>query len=340
MKYIYLLVILVIISIIYYKNRCQEKFSLLTNKSLTYYKSGDSPLPKEVVKMFNSQNIFKVGDPYKADIYLPSGYTNVEKEYEKLPYDNKKYIHAIKGCDKIASKNYLWKILENYYGRTQACKYMPNSYLLNSIKDKLKLLKDVQNTNKILVLKKNLQRQQGLKFCNSKELSLKKLNEYAEDHYVIAQEYLNNPFIINGRKINMRFYLLIVIDQGVKKVFLYNNGFIYYTNKKYEYSTDPSKVVTTGYIDRKVYEENPLTHSDFQKFLKNKGINYNLLFDNVRNLMIKVLKPIFKVIEAPNGKVNYQVFGIDIQPDKNLDVKLLEINKALRFPQKTKGMLK
>ena len=43
---------------------------------------------------------------------------------------------------------------------------------------------------------------------------------------------------------------------------------MYYTPELFE-KGNPSfkKNITTGYIDRKVYDENPLTHEDFKKYL-------------------------------------------------------------------------
>ena len=51
---------------------------------------------------------------------MPCGYNYVEGELESLGKDQitkNKRIFAISGCDKIASKNNLWKILKDYYGK-------------------------------------------------------------------------------------------------------------------------------------------------------------------------------------------------------------------------------
>lgn len=300
-----------------------------TPKQVKFYQCNTYPVNKSLTDIFQRQGINRTLHPDNADIYLACGYTNIEKEYSKIPIDKQKYIHAIKGCDNIVSKNKLWSLLKDYYGIDIAQHYVPNTFLLNDYKDKLRLLKtnSLQN-NKIFIIKKNLQRQEGLKFIRQNDLNISKLNELSKQNYVIAQEYLDNPFTVNERKINLRVYLLIVIENGIKYAYIYKNGFIYYTKKHYKYSTDPNEGVTTGYIDRQVYIDNPLTHNDLKNFMKKNGDDYKLLFSNIQTLIVKVLDGVSSSFQSTNGKVNYQLFGLDIQPDKNLNVKLIEINKG------------
>lgn len=312
-------------------------------KKYTYYHCGKYNINKSLLEIFKNKNIEKTLNPDKADIYLACGYTNVEEEYNKLPQSYKNhFIHAVQGCDKIVAKNMLWVLLKNYYG-TNASNYTPNTYLLRDYNDKLKLLKNSKNNpSDILILKKNIQRQEGLKFILKKDVSISNLNNYSYNQYVIAQDYLDNPFTIHGRKINLRVYLLFIIINNIKYAYLYQNGFVYYTKNTYKYSIEPDQGVTTGYVDRKIYEQNPLTHLDLKHFLKQNGYNPKLLFDNIKNLVIKVLDAVSPVLNSTKGKVNYQLFGLDIQPDKNFVVKLIEINKgvSLQYMDKKDGELK
>ena len=53
---------------------------------------------------------------------------------------------------------------------------------------------------------------------------------------------------------------------------MHYNGFVYYTPKKYSNeSLHFDHNITTGYIDRKIYEENPLTLKDFYDHLRNNN---------------------------------------------------------------------
>jgi len=297
----------------------------LKNKkySLTYYNDEEYPLRQDIVNMFNEEGIFEEKDLKKAYIYIPINYTNVENEYKNIPFNNHMLIHAIQGCDKIADKLYLSSILKKFYG--VKCSLIPKTFDLKNNNEIKNLLEEKEC---VVVLKKNIQRQRGLKFIKLSSLNLEKLKNYSKEGYVIAQKALYNPYIIDKRKINIRYYLLIVIENNVKKAYLYNNGFIYYTKKDYNYSTDFDSMVTTGYIDRSVYEKNPLTHEDLYQYIKKSGKEYSILRKNVKELISKVLKFICFYLIASKGRINYQLFGIDIEPDYDLNVKLIEINKG------------
>jgi hypothetical protein len=55
-------------------------------------------------------------------------------------------------------------------------------------------------------MKKNIQRQEGLKISKDKN---EILNCY-KDGYAVVQELLQDPYLINGRKINLRVYCLFI----------------------------------------------------------------------------------------------------------------------------------
>ena len=107
-------------------------------------------------------------------------------------------------------------------------------------------------------------------------------NVVVDGKYLVIQELLNNPFLVSGRKINMRVYFLIVCNGGNIDGYIHLNGFMYYTPKKFNYDSDDKDChITTGYIDRKVYEKNPLTLKDFYRYLNNKGYKSNELIKNM-----------------------------------------------------------
>lgn len=251
----------------------------------------------------------------KEYIYSPKNYNLIEKELSELDKDYS-FIPAIKGCDFVAGKNYLWDAALKFYGREKACHFLPNTW---SLKPGLVFEKGMY------IAKKNIQQQKGLLLLDSKDICVEDL--ISED-YVVIQEYLKNPFIINTFKINLRVYILIVVfPDNVKKLFIYNDGFIYYSKKAYTGLLDPDSAITTGYIDRKVYETCPLTHGDLKTFLKKENKDYNKLFQNTTDCIKAVVKSLSNSLSGPKGSTSYQIFGADIQPDINLNVKLIEINK-------------
>ena len=124
------------------------------------------------------------------------------------------------------------------------------------------------------------------------EIIKNKENDEKNDYpYVVVQELLQDPYTISGRKINLRVYVLVVKNNNKTNLYIYSDGFMYYTAELFQKNSTDTKInITTGYIDRKVYEENPLTHNDFKSYLDSDR-NYNTTeqknkFDKQKCLMI------------------------------------------------------
>ena len=132
------------------------------------------------------------------DIYLPCGYNNVEKELKSIKVSNdKQIVFGIKGCDRIVSKNGIWRLLVNKYGRSHAKKFMPDTYLMQD-KENLFVFQKNYHPSKLYIMKKNIQRQKGLKITRNLEEILQNSGDSSD--YRVVQELLQDPFILNGRR--------------------------------------------------------------------------------------------------------------------------------------------
>tara|TARA_B110000879_G_C11079712_1_gene474271 strand:- start:293 stop:1258 length:966 start_codon:yes stop_codon:yes gene_type:complete len=265
------------------------------------------------------------------DYYIPCGYNSCEKQVRQLIGSKNKKIFMIDGCDSIASKNSIFKTLKRKYGN-KANTIMPETFNLRVKKDVLRFIEHFKNKRKSgrvtkYILKNHRQRQEGLKMVNrisqiKKEMKLKK--------YYLVQDFLNNPFIIKGRKINLRYYFVIICRKGKIESYIYRDGFMYYTPKYFKpLSIHKDRNITTGYIDRQVYVENPLTTEDFRKYLgKTKAQYFDMMVRKKFILMTTALKDtICQINKYPNSTL-FQLFGADIAPNKDLDVHFMEINKG------------
>lgn len=286
---------------------------------------------KEILNNFQIKQISSLSSASPC-IYFLSGYNEAEEELYNLSSQELKcvsWVSGVKGMDYIVGKNYLWATLKDYYRELELNELVPKCYLLESKSDITDFLSNCKDLEEIFILKKNIQQQQGLVLKRRKELDSELLEHFHLDEFVIIQKYLKDPFLIDLRKINMRVYLLITIENNVLKAYIYNDGFIYYTESKYRYTTNVRDSVTTGLqSDRTVYTRNPLTHSDLRDYLTKEGLSPSKLFSNIRNCITKVLLGTKRRLSGHQGKLNFQLFGCDIQPDLNLNVKLIEINKA------------
>ena len=274
-------------------------------------------------------------------IYFPCTYNNSNDEIKKVnPTSQDQRIFIVNNSDAIASKSNLWKNIVSKYGRDKAKTMSPISYVLYDDAD-LELFKKEYKPNNIYIMKKNIQRQEGLKITNNKD---EILGGY-KNNFVVAQELLQDPYIINGRKTNLRFYVLLVCQNNEISLYIHKEGFMYYTKMPFKKNTLKMwSNVTTGYIERWIYHINPMTHEDFRKYLDNHdreliGAENDLINQNKvisKEVFSKIYDLIKKIIIATDknicydsklkNHISFQLFGADIAIDDTLNPKIMEFN--------------
>jgi hypothetical protein len=296
------------------------------------YKSSCGIYPELLKKVMEERNMVENKKDY--DLFIPCSYNSCEKDILAFESDKTgKKIFLIDGCDWVASKMSLWELLKENYGAF-ASKYMPNSYLLDKEQDlkafSIKFHENkIKNPNQMYVLKNYAQRQEGLKLTRDHDEIIKGIN----DGWYLAQEYKYDPYIIDKRKINFRYYLLIVCKDNTIEAYIHKDGFLYYTPDFYDANDMAfNKHITTGYIDRAIYEKNPLTLEDFRHYLDSIGCGLRQRWDfSAENLMNKVMEAISKKIcknKKLDNHLRFQLFGCDIAPTSKLEASLMEINKG------------
>jgi hypothetical protein len=323
---LYLVTIIIILILISYLCFKQNDYELFGN-----FNSECKP-PNLLEKAMNEVGINQNKDDW--EYYIPCEYDTCEKKVREFETENtSKKLFLIEGCDVLASKLTLWEVLREYF-KKNAHQLMPETFLLNNedeMKVFIKHFYKLQNKKKnhMFILKNYAQRQEGLKLSNN----LKEILDAKNNGFYIVQDYLYKPFLISKRKINFRYYTLIICKDGNVTGFIHRNGFVYYTPEFYdENSMDFNKHITTGYIDRKVYDENPLTLDDFRKHLEGIQSGLSEKWDaNVRGLMKNVVHALSSHI-CKNKKlynhIRFQLFGSDVAPTENLSAYLMEINKG------------
>lgn len=348
-EYVTIFIFALLMLVIYYSFVCKNVFDenehfnevagLTWNRNKCEYTLGET-LEDELSK--NSIN----KSEKSWDLYFPCGYDNIRNEISEMPIIPKAKYFILDGCDEIVAKEWLWTNVKNHYGRTYTKTLLPTSYVLYDVND-LKLFDKEFDKNKIYIMKKNIQRQEGLKITKNKNEILNGM----KNQYVIVQELLQNPYLISGLKTNMRFYVLVMCDgnssTGSFKVFAHKDGFMYYTKVPFKMnSLDEAPNITTGYIDRKVYEKNPLTHDDLRKYLDDPKRNLTDIEKTVRNQGLLISQIVFGRIYKLLGTVftafvgrlckpsklsnnlSFQLFGVDIAVDNELNCSIMEVNKG------------
>lgn len=314
------------------KNR-YENFDNGETKFLTYYRCKDKMLGKIMQDIFNDNNIKQTDNNW--NIYVPCGYNNVENELKTIDIKNNisdKYIFGLNGCDSIVSKNKIWECLVKCFGRKKASRLMPESYVLDDPNEMLEFRRMFDpNEKSIFILKKNIQRKEGLKLTRD----FFDIINGSDDDYRVAQKYITDLYLINGRKINLRIYLLIVINNNIVYFYLSNIGKCIYTNKKYnDNDLDFESNITSYNLDMSVYETNPRNFQQLKEYIdinNNKDGDGKGLFDKIELLMIQVstcLSKNFYQSKNIKGSVTFQLFGGDVIFDNQLHPYLLEFNKG------------
>jgi hypothetical protein len=151
-----------------------------------------------------------------------------------------------------------------------------------------------------------------------------------------------DPYLIKGRKINMRIYLLLKCnqEQHTMNAYVYNDGLIKYTRTKFSNTIiNHDTQITDGLIERSIFKTHPLTISDLCHDYLIDQERKNTLWNNIVNLFVDVTqsyRTITDINEFDGGKNHFIILGCDIAPDKKLNMKLIEINKGPNLVEKDK----
>ena len=351
-QYIIILIIaLIILTVCYYfamncNNVCNvsENMIVIPYSKPTAWNRNSCPylMNQTLEDQLNVHGIGHSNDNWS--LYFPCGYDDIENEINAMPVVNDAKYFIINNCDEIVAKESLWKNAVKHYGLDIAKTLMPMGYVLY-IKEDLERFKNDYSDKKIYIMKKNIQRQEGLKITKSKD---EILNGY-KNGYVLVQELLQNPYIISGRKTNMRFYVLVLCKDDEINVYVHKDGFMYYTKELFKKnSTDADVNITTGYIDRKVYEENPLTHDDYRAYLddpnrtnlldvekelrsqnlKISEVCFNRIYNTIRQVFMAFVGKLKMGTKFNRNNTLFQLFGIDIAVDDALNSTFIECNKG------------
>ena len=320
MKQYIIIIIIIFITILLFKKEKNNKNELL------FYKCNKYVLGKIVNEILIDNSIkrtYNIKDNWI--LFLPCTYNDIEKELQKMKNEKNKKLFGINGCDLLVSKNNLWKLLENKYGRDEAKTIMPETWILSN-ESHMKLFKSNYSNKEMYIMKKNIQRKKGLELTNDIEIIM----NHNDKKFRVVQKYMKELFMINKRKINLRIYLLIVYKDNKLYSYYYKNGKCIYTNKNYTGSNDLEENITSLNLDMDIYEKNPFDLFELLEYIGKE--KYFKLINNIKNNLKKLelmyRNIISKLNENSNNNMYFQLFGLDYIFDNNLNVYLLELNKG------------
>ena len=163
-------------------------------------------------------------------------------------------------------------------------------------------------------------------------------NEDKKKHYqskkILLQKYIENPLLYNGRKFDMRIWVLLTHDM---KVYLFKEGHLKATSYKFSLDNKDFFVHLTNYSVQKYSDNfakfeigNEISFDEFQISLKK---DYDLNIDVRKDILNKIkkivgisMKSAKKNINMNNRKGCFEIFGYDLMFDIDLNPYLIEIN--------------
>ncbi|XP_034027434.1 probable tubulin polyglutamylase TTLL9 [Thalassophryne amazonica] len=150
----------------------------------------------------------------------------------------------------------------------------------------------------------------------------------------VTQRYIEEPYLINGRKFDLRVYVLVTSFCPLK-AWLYRDGFARFSSTRFSLSIIDDKYVhlTNVAVQKTAPDYDPEKGCKWQlqqlrRYLTAKHTRevVEALFTEMDNIFIRSLQSVQKVIIC--DKHCFELYGYDILLDQNLKPWLIEVNAS------------
>ncbi|XP_064621369.1 probable tubulin polyglutamylase ttll-15 isoform X2 [Lineus longissimus] len=290
-------------------------------------KNTNSGYLKHVFRVLESVG-YRVGDMHSQWTLMwsheyPFGRPEFNKLFENLKPHQR--INKFPSSGSITNKNNL---------ATSALKNIPIAFKLPGDKNKF-LDHAKEHPSKLWVQKSNGHR--GIKIKSLKNLDLTKSSTF-------VQEYIANPYLIDGRKFDIGLYVTMTSVDPLR-VYVYDGDFlIRFCPKDYHpfNAGDVDKyVVGDDYTPtweipslKKYYDEMKYTFKEtFRAHVKSKGEDFEKvmkeMYDTIRDVYVQKEKHFIEAMEHFKSKENFfEMVRFDFVLDDKLNVYLMEVNMS------------
>jgi len=258
--------------------------------------------------------------------------------YEKLNKYQK--MNHFPRSNEITRKDLLYKNLSKLKELFPGTKFdfFPESYILPNeytfLKEKME-----KNPSQLWIVKPvSLSQGRGI-------FLTKNISEIPSNYSYIASRYINNPFLINKKKFDLRIYAFVTSIMPLR-IYRFNEGLTRFSANNYNSDKNDRCAHLTNYAVNKNnknyiqnnepfdidYSSSKWTLTSFKQYLEEHNINSELIFDKIDDIIIKTL------ISSENSLINaiskycayqencFELYGFDILIDDNLNCWLMEVN--------------
>ena len=147
---------------------------------------------------------------------------------------------------------------------------------------------------------------------------------------LIIQKYIEKPLCYNGRKCDMRLWVLLTWDFNL---YLFKEGHFKATSLPYDVNSQDSYVHLTNYSVQKYNANfakfetgNEISFKDFENSVNNKINVRKDLLPRVKEIIIHSMKSVACKINKAERKICFEIFGYDFMFDDEYKPYLLEVN--------------
>ena len=147
---------------------------------------------------------------------------------------------------------------------------------------------------------------------------------------LIIQKYIERPLCYNGRKCDMRLWVMLTWDFNL---YIFKEGHFKATSLPYDVNSQDSYVHLTNYSVQKFNKNfakfetgNEISFADFELSLNNKLNVKKDLLPRVKDIIIHSMKSVLGKINKLERKICFEIFGYDFMFDENCNPFLLEVN--------------
>ncbi|BFZ02261.1 hypothetical protein BsWGS_05300 [Bradybaena similaris] len=255
-------------------------------------------------------------------------------EYQKLNH--------FPGSFQIGRKDKLWRSLSKmqlHFGK-QEFNFFPQTFILPADMKQLRQVWEESGIKQKWIIKPP---------ASARGIGIRVISKWSQiprRRAVIVQKYIHRPFLINSSKFDMRIYVyvscydplrLYVYEDGLARFAsckysssskTFNNRFMHLTN----YSINKKNADYLSNTDNTVCQGHKWSLKALWNYMKRQGINTNLIWETIRDLIIKTIISGDSVIcsltkfNTSSRYCCHELFGFDILLDENFKPWILEVN--------------
>lgn len=220
--------------------------------------------------------------------------------------------------------------------------YIPKTYLITTriiesndkkIIDKFKSL--FKNNKKWIVKPENASFRAGIQVVNSYKHMTEWIGQYINSNWII-QDYVDNPLTIEGRKMHLRIYVLLIKTKQYAQVLVFNKGYIFLAKTKYNKNILAEDSNLSGGDSKEQMRLYP------HRLIKDYGEEaYKKILDQINIIVKDTMDATIDNLSCVNNEVEnykcYKFLGYDILVNSDFKVYLAEINSRtvnVKFPIK------